>query len=342
MPCYKIPLLLRVEPQLLGFEVADETGQRPTKGANFIYKPWKNPGTKSEFVWHKGETGTIRVFVEYPLMIDMTFDRVCALLSGAKAIAYYSKVPFKARRAPHDVSMFEVKVKPLESGKLLLRGVSISWNNVVCEHYVNSKGVGVYATDYETRYKQDVCEIQVVEGIPRLSSRVEAIQITNGKLVGLRDELCPVTTVIKNISPGRLGLSRLELQIHLYTTDVLKQKEKKSLFQKVDLMQKFGKIEHDRWYEVQSVIPIQEDTRYDFEMYFASEPAPVIVERHQIAVTVRRCAAKFRPLTLSPVKTGDGTRSWSGGKSCSVQAGWSGAGKPRSCALPRRSTFCRW
>ncbi len=278
MPCYKIPLLLRVEPQLLSFEVADAEIQRPRRDSNFIYKPWKKADAKRQFVWYKGETHTVTVFVRYPLNVPMAFDKVCAIVSGGKAIAYLTTVNLAPSKEPSRVVSFEVKVKPLEAGKLFIRGVAMGWGNIVCEHYVNTKGVGIYATEYDTKYTQDICEILVVEGVPRISTRVEAIQLNNGTLVGLCDELCPVTISVKSI--GAEKLARLDLIIYICES------EKRQLYQKVDLMEIFGAMVPDRWYLMRQVVPVLERSSYAFDIYFGTGNDLLLVEKYQILVNV--------------------------------------------------------
>ena len=284
MPCYKIPLLLRVEPLLLDIEVEDEISQLPRKASNFKHNPWKKSAVNREFVWHRNEIQTIKVYVEYPLSVDLTFDKVCAITAGVKAICYNSPVTIKGKQATvekNEVVMFEVKVKPLETGKLYIRGVSIGWMNIICDHYVNPNGVGIYAVDYEKKYSQNICEIPVVEGFPRLSTRVEAIQLMNGTLLGLRDEQCPINIHIKNISGPDLKIARLELVVCMY------KKKKRFLLQKIDLVEKFEEIRNGEWYKVQQVVPMTDKIDfYVFELHFASNNDLVLVDKYNILLDV--------------------------------------------------------
>eukprot|EP01022_Parablepharisma_sp_SALTPOND_P005005 TRINITY_DN121461_c0_g1_i1.p2 TRINITY_DN121461_c0_g1~~TRINITY_DN121461_c0_g1_i1.p2 ORF type:complete len:552 (-),score=53.69 TRINITY_DN121461_c0_g1_i1:38-1693(-) len=283
MPCYKLPLLLWLEPQVLDLDVENDatSGEENGKKRIFIYEPEKKKNIKRKLVWYKGEIHTIKISVNYPLAFPVTFENILAITAGMEAISYNTNMTFQPKAEP---TVLEVKVRPMETGILFLRGVSMGFAGIMCDHYVHPNGAGIYAADYEKKHVDtELCEIKVVEGIPKISTRLEAVQLWNGCLLGMKGEQCPVNIYIKNTSHSDLKIVKLELLIHT------KQSIKTRLFKKLDLIHCFGESPlYGKWYQIQQVIPITDraDT-YVFELHFASNPEFTIIEKYEVPITVQ-------------------------------------------------------
>ena len=181
MPSYNLPLLLRIEPLILELKTENDVPILPgsikdPKKKIFIYKPVDKSNPERNVIWYCGETHYIRVFTKYPLLVPIIFNNVSVITQGIKAISYVTRVVIK------DTPIFDVKVKPMEVGTLSICGIVLGFGNISCNHYVKPNGVGIYASKYERKYKDTVCNINVVEGIPKIAIHIESTNILNGCL----------------------------------------------------------------------------------------------------------------------------------------------------------------
>jgi len=308
MPCYRLPLVLRMEPLLLDLDAENdllENSSLRKTSDNAIFKVGlhRTYEIKRDLIWHKNETHTIRVYADYPLNIPIIFDKVSAIVKGMNAICYSSSVSLQSKPGKYS---FDVKVRPLETGVLHIQGVSIGFSNIICHHFVQRNGVGIYAIDQEKKYPDTICDVRVVEEIPRISSRIEAIQLSNGCLVGMKGEQCHMNIYIKNISATDIPIARLELKI--YTREMVFNPPSKKydpalrktivygsefapakLFKKVDLIKEFSESPKlNKWYRTEQIIPMLENTDlFGFEIQFATNPDVVLLEKYEVPITTQ-------------------------------------------------------
>lgn len=275
------PLLLDVESQKI------RAKKHPDEPDNiFFYVPIKNEEVKKSFLWYAGEVQSIKVTVDYPLEFGIDFE-VSAITEGMETVNYTTIVTLRTQSYPRT---FEVKVKPLEAGKLFVRGVTISFCNLVCDHYVAPNGTGVYAIEEESTSKGNICEIEVLKPIPRIATQLESAQLLNGSLLGMKNEKAEVKLYVKNISSQSIKIQELMLLIHT------KHMTRTYSLDERNLVAEFNESPvHGKWYSFTQLLDIAEKIdMYIFEFRFSSNSEFEVVEKFEVPITVESPTSKDR------------------------------------------------
>eukprot|EP00826_Nyctotherus_ovalis_P021979 TRINITY_DN17188_c0_g2_i1.p1 TRINITY_DN17188_c0_g2~~TRINITY_DN17188_c0_g2_i1.p1 ORF type:complete len:502 (-),score=103.50 TRINITY_DN17188_c0_g2_i1:108-1613(-) len=236
--------------------------------------------------WYAGEVQSIKVTVDYPLEFGIDFE-VSAITEGVETLNYTTIVILRTQSNPR---AFEVKVKPLEPGKLFIRGVTMSFCNLVCDHYVAPNGTGVYAIEEESKSKGDICEVEVLSPIPRIATQLESALLFNGSLLGMKNEKAEVKLYIKNTSNLSIKIQELKLFVHT------KQVTRTFLIEQRDLIAEFNESPvHGKWYSFTQFLNITEKIdMYIFEFHFSSNPEFEVVEKFEVPITVESPTSKER------------------------------------------------
>ena len=244
----------------------------------FLYEPEKKVNVKKKLLWYNKEIQSVRVTVYYLLSVPLSFE-VSAITEGVKSINYTTTVYLKPMTKSQT---FEVNIKPMESGTIYIRGISMGFYNLVCDHYVTPNGVGVYYITDEEKPKENICEIKVMQAIPKINVLFEALQLLNGSLMGIKNEKCFIKILIKNESDFDIKMSKLELIIRG------KQGVKSQIIASYDLISTFGEIPiYGKWYKINQGIIITDKLECcTIEFHFGSSPEFDIIERYDIPVTI--------------------------------------------------------
>lgn len=285
MPCYRIPLVFRIEPQRLSVDIDIDRSSLADKGV-FLVVP-KQREKSNTVKWYKDELHTIKVFVRYPLKIPITFDKVSAITRGAKTVNCLKTVTLNPSS---DLTAFELKVRPVETGSLLLCGVSMCFSNILCEHYVHPNGIGICAGECGKSPAAETCRVEVVADVPRIAVQVEAQQLAGECFVAAHGEQCCLHVAVKNISRSLMPIISMKLTI---CPEVKEKIKAESVV--LDLVEEFGEpLDYEKTYCTKQVIYLTRSVKmYVFKFEFASTEGVTINETKEIPVVIEPSVVCF-------------------------------------------------